>query len=92
MLRAIDMSLGEPWSQLLAQHLGHGIEGEECELRRGRRYAVARRLGGLSAVYAVQRPGMLTNWREGVAGTASAGALTLIWLGSLFCGGASWNS
>ena len=30
--------------------------GEEGELRRGRRYAVARRLAGLFASYAVQRP------------------------------------
>ena len=39
-----------------APHLGHGQTGEEGELRRGRRYAVARRLAGLFASYAVQRP------------------------------------
>ena len=33
---------------MLATHLGHGEPGEEGDLRRGRRYAVARRLAGCS--------------------------------------------
>ena len=46
-------------------HLGHGAEGEQAELRRDRRYSVARRLAGLFAAYAVQRPAMLADWRAG---------------------------
>ena len=48
-----------------AAHLGHGQTGEEGELRRGRRYAVARRLAGLFASYAVQRPPLLADWATG---------------------------
>ena len=33
--------------------------------RKARRYAVARRLAGLFASYAVQRPALVTDWREG---------------------------
>ena len=49
----------------LAAHLGHGDAGDEAELRRGRRYAVARRLAGLFASYAVQRPTLLADWSRG---------------------------
>ena len=48
-----------------AQHLGHGQEGEDAELRQGRRYSVARRLAGLFASYAVQRPTVLADWEAG---------------------------
>ena len=65
LLDAIDDSLGEAWCSTLAAHLGHGIEGEEGVLRRSRRYSVARRLAGLFAGYAVQRPALVTDWREG---------------------------
>lgn len=64
-LRAVDGSLDEPFAQTLALHLGHGMTGVEGELRRGRRYAVARRLAGLFADYAAQRPAMLADWRAG---------------------------
>lgn len=67
-LRAIDDSLDEPWAGTLAQHLGHGVTGIEGELRRGRRYAVARRLAGLFSDYAAQRPAMLADWRVGGSG------------------------
>ena len=40
-------SLDEPWARTLAGHLGHCTRGEEAEFRRGRRYAVARRVAGL---------------------------------------------
>jgi len=65
LLDVIDRSLGERWCDTLATHLGHGVDGEEGVLRRGRRYSVARRLAGLFAGYAVQRPGLLTDWRAG---------------------------
>ncbi|MGO4257155.1 exodeoxyribonuclease V subunit gamma [Marmoricola sp. RAF53] len=68
LLRSIDEAVGEPWAAVLAAHLGHGLEGEEGELRRGRRLAVARRLAGLFASYAVQRPALLADWEAGGSG------------------------
>jgi len=65
LLHVIDASLAEPWSRTLATHLGHFATGEEAELRRGRRYAVARRLAGLFASYARQRPQLLVDWLDG---------------------------
>ncbi|UXA18864.1 exodeoxyribonuclease V subunit gamma [Mycobacterium sp. SMC-4] len=64
LLEVIDNSLERPWCRTLAAHLGHFEHGEEQELRRGRRYAVARRLAGLFASYARQRPGLLVDWLE----------------------------
>ncbi|BBX18623.1 exodeoxyribonuclease V subunit gamma [Mycolicibacterium duvalii] len=64
LLDVIDCSLDEPWCSTLAAHFGHFEHGEEQELRRGRRYAVARRLAGLFASYARQRPGLLVDWLE----------------------------
>ena len=68
LLQAVDASVDEPWCATLAAHLGHGVAGEEGALRRSRRYSVARRLAGLMAAYAVQRPGLVTAWREGREG------------------------
>ncbi|MGA8210945.1 MAG: exodeoxyribonuclease V subunit gamma, partial [Nocardioidaceae bacterium] len=65
LLRVVDGSLDEPWCRTLATHLGHGVQGDEGELRRSRRYSVARRLAGLFASYAVQRPSVITDWRHG---------------------------
>lgn len=65
LLAAIDASLDEPWAALLAQHLGHGIPGEEGDLRRGRRLSVARRLARLLAGYATQRPALVADWAAG---------------------------
>ena len=65
LLEAIDESLDEPWCETLAIHLGHFEHDEEKELRQGRRYAVARRLAGLFASYARQRPQLLVDWLDG---------------------------
>jgi exodeoxyribonuclease V gamma subunit len=65
LLHVVDGSLDEPWCTTLAVHLGRDAEGEQAELRRDRRYSVVRRLAGLFASYAVQRPGMLTDWLAG---------------------------
>jgi exodeoxyribonuclease V gamma subunit len=65
LLEVVDASAGEAWCRTLSEHLGHGREGEELELRQGRRYAVARRLARLFASYAVQRPGLLADWEAG---------------------------
>ena len=65
LLAALDDSLDETWAHTLAVHVGHGLEGEEADLRRGRRFAVARRLARLFAAYAVQRPGLVGDWSAG---------------------------
>ncbi|MGZ5403700.1 MAG: exodeoxyribonuclease V subunit gamma [Nocardioides sp.] len=65
LLEVLDASLDEPWAATLAAHLGHGLDGDEGELRRARRWSVARRLAGILASYAVQRPTLVTDWREG---------------------------
>lgn len=65
LLGVIDASLDAPWCATLAAHLGHFEAGEERELRRGRRYAVARRLAGLFASYSRQRPQLLECWLTG---------------------------
>ncbi|MBF4762271.1 exodeoxyribonuclease V subunit gamma [Nocardioides islandensis] len=65
LLATIDASLGEPWCATLATHLGHGLSGADAELRQNRRYSVAFRLASLFAAYAVQRPSLVTDWREG---------------------------
>ena len=65
LLATIDDSLDETWCATLAAHLGHGLDGDEAELRRNRRYSVARRLAGLFVSYAVQRPTLVADWREG---------------------------
>ncbi|MDT5214196.1 MAG: exodeoxyribonuclease gamma subunit [Mycobacterium sp.] len=67
LLEVIDQSLDESWCKTLAAHLGHFAAGDEKELRRGRRYAVARRIAGLFASYARQRPQLLADWRDGNA-------------------------
>jgi exodeoxyribonuclease V gamma subunit len=67
LLEVVDCSLDEPWCRTLAQHLGHFDTGTEAELRRGRRYSVARRLAGLFASYARQRPQLLVDWLDGHA-------------------------
>ncbi|MFN8190041.1 MAG: exodeoxyribonuclease V subunit gamma [Nocardioidaceae bacterium] len=64
-LAVIDAALDEPWATPLALHLGHGMSDGEADLRVGRRFALARRVAGLFASYAVQRLGVLEAWREG---------------------------
>ena len=65
LLETIDASLDQPWCQPIAAHLGHFAVGEEQELRQARRYAVARRLAGLFASYARQRPELQERWLAG---------------------------
>lgn len=65
LLSVLDAALDEPWAATLATHLGHRDTGDEAEFRRGRRYAVARRLAGLFASYAAQRPQLLADWSAG---------------------------
>ncbi len=72
LLATIDASLDDPEFATLARHLGHGMDGPDGELRRNRRYSVAIRLAHLFASYAVQRPSLVTGWREGDDGDLDA--------------------
>ncbi|MGZ6779874.1 MAG: exodeoxyribonuclease V subunit gamma, partial [Mycobacterium sp.] len=72
LLEVIDASCDDEWCTPLATHLGHFEAGEERELRMGRRYAVARRLAGLFASYARQRPQLLVDWESGGDGDVTA--------------------
>ena len=49
----------------LSRHLGHDLAGDAGEVRRGRRFATARRLAGLFASYAEQRPALIADWAAG---------------------------
>ncbi|MET0865527.1 MAG: exodeoxyribonuclease V subunit gamma, partial [Nakamurella sp.] len=64
LLEVIDASASETWCRALAAHLGY-LDVPDAAHRRGRRYAVARRLAGLFAGYATHRPDMLTAWAAG---------------------------
>lgn len=75
LLSVIDTSLDEDWCRTLATHLGHFHDGDDAQVRRGRRYAVARRLAGLFASYARQRPEMLADWLDGGRGDGAGGQL-----------------
>ncbi|RAV17028.1 exodeoxyribonuclease V subunit gamma [Mycolicibacterium sp. GF69] len=68
LMEVIDVSCAQEWCKPLAAHLGHFEVGDEKELRQGRRYAVARRLAGLFASYARQRPQLLLDWQNGDTG------------------------
>jgi len=68
LLDVIDASCTQAWCKPLATHLGHFEAGEEKELRQGRRYSVARRLAGLFASYARQRPQLLVDWERETTG------------------------
>ncbi|AKN18208.1 exodeoxyribonuclease V subunit gamma [Mycobacterium haemophilum DSM 44634] len=72
LLEVIDANLDEPWCGTLAKHLGHFDTDDEAELRKGRRYAVARRIAGLFAGYARQRPCLLVDWLDGEEGGLDA--------------------
>lgn len=74
-LDVVDDSLDEPWCTTLAAHLGHFDTGEEAVLRQGRRFATARRIAGLFASYAVQRPQLLADWSAGAATDGAGGDL-----------------
>ncbi|HNN49247.1 MAG TPA: exodeoxyribonuclease V subunit gamma, partial [Marmoricola sp.] len=63
LLQIIDTQFSQPWCAPLAQHLGYVNDPED--LRKGRRYAVARRIAGLFASYAAQRPQLLRAWEAG---------------------------
>ncbi|HVL85434.1 MAG TPA: exodeoxyribonuclease V subunit gamma, partial [Pseudonocardia sp.] len=62
LLEVVDEAAGEQWCAVLGAHLGaHRAD----PVRRGRRYATARRLAELFASYAAHRPGLLRAWLAG---------------------------
>ncbi|CAJ1510362.1 exodeoxyribonuclease V subunit gamma [[Mycobacterium] burgundiense] len=77
LLAAIDAAVDEPWCRTLATHLGRvdDLPAGEADLRRGRRYAVARRIAGLFASYAAQRPQLLADWSAGRHTDGAGGSL-----------------
>jgi exodeoxyribonuclease V gamma subunit len=64
LLEVIDVAADQRWCQSLAAHLGY-LDVPDAAHRKGRRYAVARRLAGLFDSYATHRPDMLTAWAAG---------------------------
>jgi len=77
LLEVVDQVLGRPGFEALSRHLGHEERnGATRELKQARRYAVARRLAGLFASYAVQRPALVTDWRKGRDTDGAGGDLT----------------
>lgn len=60
LLEVIDASTAEPWTAVLAHHLG--LDGAAPEQRAGRRYATAALLARLFTSYGDNRPTMLTDW------------------------------
>ncbi|HMU37029.1 MAG TPA: exodeoxyribonuclease V subunit gamma, partial [Marmoricola sp.] len=63
LLSIIDERADEPWCAPLAKHLGYVDDPDD--LRKGRRYSVVRRIAGLFASYAAQRPKVLEQWEAG---------------------------
>ncbi|WP_330254712.1 exodeoxyribonuclease V subunit gamma [Nocardia sp. NBC_00565] len=78
LLRVIDGALAQPWSAVLARHLG---VGEPAGHRVGRRYATAAHLAALFESYAAQRPALIMEWAGGsdTDGTGRAVPDDLLW-------------
>ncbi|MBW9207547.1 exodeoxyribonuclease V subunit gamma [Mumia sp. zg.B17] len=81
-LEAIDELTGSPHFDALTHHLGAGPEITdnpraewERKARQSRRYAVARRIAGLFASYARERPHMLADWEKGTPSDGVGGML-----------------
>ena len=74
LLAVLEEAVGEPWGRVLAGYLGgpddaddpDGADGE-ADPRRSRRWSTARRIAGLFARYAADRPSMLAGWAAGDA-------------------------
>lgn len=83
-LRAVDtaVSSGDPVFEPLVQHLGaDATDPFERQVRQSRRYSVARRLAGIFASCARERPAALAQWEAGQDGDGAGGALAddLLW-------------
>jgi exodeoxyribonuclease V gamma subunit len=81
-LEAIDELTGSRHFEAMTHHLGAGPEIAddpqaewERKARQSRRYAVARRIAGLFASYARERPQLLADWESGSATDGQGDAL-----------------
>ena len=74
LLEVVDGSLGDPWLQNLAAHLGATIETAD-PARQARRFASVRHIAELFDRYALHRPAMVRAWAEGHDIDASGRAL-----------------
>ncbi|WP_322920787.1 exodeoxyribonuclease V subunit gamma [Nocardioides renjunii] len=83
LLEVIDEVMGTTGFEDLTHHLGGGDPDDD---RSARRYAVARRIAGLFSSYAVQRPALLSEWREGRRTDGAGGELDqdLLWQAALW--------
>lgn len=64
-LDVVDEAIDEEWLQIVARHVGRGMDPADEALRRSRRYSTARRTASLLHGYAVQRPWMVQEWDAG---------------------------
>jgi exodeoxyribonuclease V gamma subunit len=78
LLEVIDDAADEPWCAALGAHLGGVDPGD---VRRGRRYATARRLAELFAGYARHRPELLAGWTAGAGVAGDLGWQPQLWRG-----------
>jgi len=74
LLEVIDASASQDWCRSLAAHLGYLTDVPDAAHRRGRRYAVARRVAGLFDAYATHRPDMLSAYAAHKASLANVRA------------------
>ena len=83
LLDVIDQCAAEPWCVPLGAHLGMQ-DGDR--IRRGRRYATARRLAELFDSYGLHRPDMVTAWSSGedVDGLGNSLPVDLRWQAELW--------
>ncbi|GAB2574979.1 exodeoxyribonuclease V subunit gamma [Microlunatus antarcticus] len=71
LLAVLETAVAEPWAAVLADHLGpatdlgDGAADDPEDTRRSRRWSTARRVAGLFARYAADRPAMLEDWAAG---------------------------
>ena len=71
LLAVLETAVAEPWAAVLTDHLGPAsdpgtdADGARLDSRRSRRWSTARRLAGLFARYAADRPAMLEAWAAG---------------------------
>ena len=65
LLAVLETAVAEPWAAVLADHLGPASDADADDTRRSRRWSTARRLAGLFARYAADRPAMLEGWAAG---------------------------
>ncbi len=87
LLAVLEEAVGAPWGRVLAGYLGGPEDssdsvgdgdadapGTGTDPRRSRRWSTARRIAGLFARYAADRPTMLTDWADG-GGSGPDGSL-----------------